>query len=198
MPTMPADFDEYLRRQVQRLADDVDTSGVLEAVQRRTRHRRARRRTQLAALTLVVLVGTGIGTWGLWRVFPTGQQPTAGPTPTTSRTLPQREQTVATVTLGGDLRLVLTATRATADDRATVQIAVQRQAGATWQRLDQRIIGQRNGWSWTALSAPTSICQLAANDANPPRLGISLLLRPSGQCSRVYPFRLQDDRLVAS
>ena len=29
---MLADFDEYLRRQVERLADQVDTSGVLEAV----------------------------------------------------------------------------------------------------------------------------------------------------------------------
>lgn len=193
---MPADFDEYLRRQVERLADQVDTSGVLEAVHRRTRRRRARRRVQLAALTLVVFVGTGFGTWGLWRVFPTGQQPTAGPTPTTSTTHPPREQTVATVVLGGDLRVVLTATRATADDQATVQVAVERRAGSVWQRLDQRIVGQRDGWSWTALSAPTSICQLAANDASRPRLRISLLVGPSNQCSRVYPFRLQDGRLV--
>jgi hypothetical protein len=194
---MPADFDEYLRRQVERLADEVDTGGVLEAVQRRARRRRARRRAQVAALTLVVLAGTGIGTWGMWRVFPTQQQPTARPTPTTSTTLPQREQTVAAVVLGGDLRVVLTATRVAADDRATVQVAVERQAGGAWQRLDQRIIGERDGWSWTALSAATSICQLAAADANPPRVGISLLVRPSGECSRVYPFSLQDGRLVA-
>lgn len=194
---MPADFDEYLRRQVERLADEVDTSGVLEAVQRRARRRRAWRRAQVAALTLVVLVGTGIGTWGLWRVFPTGQQPIAGPTPTASTTLPQREQTVAAVVLGGDLRVVLTAIRAAADDRATVQVAVERQADDAWQRLDQRMIGERDGWSWTALSAPTSICQLAAADANTSRLGISLLIRPSGKCSRVYPFSLQDGRLVA-
>lgn len=194
---MPADFDEHLRRLVERLADDVDTSGVLEAVQQRARRRRARHRAQVAALTLAVLVGTGIGTWGLSRMFPTEQQPITGPTPTTSTTLPQREQTVATVTLGSDLRVALTATRAAADDQATVQVTAERQAGGTWQRLDQRIIGERDGWSWTALSAPTSICQLAAADANPPRLGISLLVRPSGQCSREYLFTLLDDRLVA-
>jgi hypothetical protein len=194
---MPADFDEYLRRQVERLADEVDTSGVLETVQQRARRRRARRRAQLAALTLVVFVGTGIGTWGMWRVFSTEQQPITGPTPTTSTTLPQREQTVATVVLGRDLRMVLTATRVAADDRATVQVAAERLADGAWQRLDQRIIGEREGWSWTTLSAPTSICQLAAADANPPRLGISLLIRPSGGCSREYLFRLQDDRLVA-
>jgi hypothetical protein len=194
---MPADFDDYLRRQVERLADEVDSSGVLEAVQRRARRRRARRRAQVAALTLVVFAMTGIGTWGLWRVFPTGQQPITGPTPTTSTTLPQREQSVAVVVLGGDLRVVLTATRVAADDRATVQVAAERQAGGAWQRLDQRIVGERDGWSWTALSAPTSICQLAAADANPPRLGISLLVHPYGGCSRVYPFSLQDGRLVA-
>ena len=194
---MPTDFDEYLRRQVERLADEVDTGGVLEAVHRRARRRRARRRAQVAALTLVVLVGTGIGTWGLWRVFPTEQQPIAGPTPTTSTTLPQREQTVATVVLGGDLRVVLTATRVAADDRATAQVAVERQAGGAWQRLDQRIVGERGGWSWMALSAPTSICQLAADDANPPHLGISLQVGPYGRCSRVYGFRLQDRALVA-
>jgi hypothetical protein len=130
-------------------------------------------------------------------VFSTEQPRTAGPTPTTSTTLPQREQSVATVVLGGDLRVVLTATRAAADDRATVQVAVERRAVGAWQRLDQRIVGQRDGWSWTALSAPTSICQLATTNANPPRLGISLLLRPSGERSRVHSFRLQADRLVA-
>lgn len=194
---MPADFDEQMRRQVERLAEEVDTSGVLEAVQRRARRWRARRRAQVAALTLVVLVGTAIGTWGLWRQFPGQQPPIAGPTPTTGTTLPQHQQTVAAVVLGRDLRVMLTATRAAADDRATVQVAVEQQAGGAWQRLDQRIIGQRDGWSWTALSAPTSICQLTAADANPPRLGISLLVRPSGECSRVYPFRLHDGRLVA-
>ena len=151
----------------------------------------------MAALTLVVLAGTGIGTWGLWRVFPTQQQPISSPTPTTSTSLPQREQTVAVVVLGGDLRVELTATRAAADGRATVQVAVERQAGGAWQRLDQRTIGERDGWSWTALSAPTSICQLAAADANPPRLGIRLLIRPSGECSRLYSFSLQAGRLVA-
>jgi hypothetical protein len=191
---MPADFDERMRRLVERLADEVDTGGVFEAVQRRARRQRVRRRAQLAVLTLIVLAGTGLGTWGLWRVFAAEQPPIA--TPTTS-TAPQRQQRVATVVLGGDLRVVVTASRAAADDRATVQVAVERQAGAAWQRLDQRIIGQRDGWSWTALSAPTSICQLATADADPPRLGISLLVRPSGECSRVYPFSLRDGRLVA-
>jgi hypothetical protein len=194
---MPADFDEYLRRQVERLADEVDTSGVFEKVQRRARRRRVRRRVQLAALTLVVFAGTGVGTWGLWRVFPTQQQPIATPTPTTSTTLPQREQTVAAVVLGGDLRVVLTATRTAANDRATVQVAVEGQTGGIRQRLDQRIIGERGDWSWTALSAPTSICQLTAADANQPRLSISLLVRPSGECSRMYLFSLRDGRLVA-
>jgi hypothetical protein len=191
---MPADFDERMRRLVERLADEVDTGGVFEAVQRRARRQRVRRRAQLAVLTLIVLAGTGLGTWGLWRVFAAEQPPIA--TPTTS-TAPQRQQRVATVVLGGDLRVVVTASRAAADDRATVQVAVERQAGAAWQRLDQRIIGQRDGWSWTALSAPTSICQLATADADPPRLGISLLVRPSGECSRVYLFSLRDGRLVA-
>jgi hypothetical protein len=194
---MPADFDEYLRRQVERLADEVDTSGVLEAVQRRAWRQRARRRAQMTALTLIVLAGTGIGTWALWRVFSTEQTPITRPTPTISTTLPQREQSVAAVVLGGDLRMVLTATRAADNDRATVQVAVERQAGRVWKRLDQRVIGERDGWSWTALSAPTSICQLAAADADSPRLRVSLLVRPSGACSRVYLFSLQDGRLVA-
>jgi hypothetical protein len=194
---MPTNFDEYLRRQAERLADEVDTSGVLEAVQRRARRRRAQGRARLAALTLIVLAGTTIGTWGLWRVFPAEQQPIAKPTPSTSTTVPRREQTMAAVVLGGNLRMVLTATRAAADDRASVQVTAERRAGDAWQRLDQRIIGERDGWSWTALSVPASICQLAAADANPPRLGISLRVRPSGECSRVYPFSLQDGRLVA-
>jgi hypothetical protein len=193
---MPADFDRYLRGQIDRLANEVDTSGVLEAVQRRVRRRLVRRRAQVAALTLVVLAGTGVGTWGFWRVFSTVQPPIAGPTPTTSTVLAPREQTVAAVVLGGELRTVLTATRA-ADGRATVQVVVERQAGGAWQQVDQRIIGNRGGWSWTTVSAPTSICQLAAADANPPRFDISLLVGPSGACSRVYRFRLQDGRLVA-
>jgi hypothetical protein len=193
---MPADFDQYLRGQIDRLANEVDTSGVLDAVQRRVRRRLVRRRAQVAALTLVMLVGTGVGTWGFWRVFSTVQAPIAGPTPTTSHVLAPREQTVAAVVLGGELRAVLTATRA-ADDRATVQVVVERQAGGAWQRVDQRIIGNRGGWSWTTVSAPTSICQLAAADANPPRFDISLLVGPSGDCSRVYRFGLQDGRLVA-
>jgi hypothetical protein len=194
---MPADFDEYLRRQVERLADEVDTSGVLEAVQRRGRRWRARRRAQLAALTLLVLAGTVTGAWAMWRVFPTQQQPIARPAPTTSTALPQHQQTVAALELGGDLRVLLTATRAAADDRATVQVAVERRKGGAWQRLDQRIVSERAGWSWTALSAPTSICLLTAAAADPPRLGISLLVRPPGECSQVYPFRLQGSRLVA-
>jgi hypothetical protein len=194
---MPADFDEQMRRLVERLADEVDTGGVLDAVQRRVRRRRAQRRVQVAALTLVVVAGTGVGTWGLWRVFSTVQQPVVRPAPTTSTTLAPREQLVATVVLGGDLRAVLTATRAAADDRATVQVALEQQAGGAWRQVDQRIIGKRGGWSWTTLSAPTSICQLATADANPPRLGISLLVGPSGDCSRVYRFRLHDGRLAA-
>jgi hypothetical protein len=192
---MPADFDQHLRRLVQRLADQVDTHGVLQAVHQRTRRRRARHRAQAAALTLVVLATTAIGTWGLWRVA-TAQQPTTSPAPPTSTTLPHRQQTLATVTLGGDLRAVLTATSTTADDRASVQVTVQRPAGGAWQRLDQRLIGQRNGWSWTALSAPTSICQLAASSTNPPQLAISLLAHPPGRCSPTYLFTLQNNQLV--
>jgi hypothetical protein len=150
----------------------------------------------VAALTLVVLAGTGVGTWGFWRVFSTVQPPIAGPTPTTSTVLTPREQTVAAVVLGGELRALLTATRA-ADDRATLQVIVERQAGGAWQRVDQHILGNRGGWSWTTVSAPTSICQLAAADANPPRFDISVLVGPPGDCSRVYRFRLRDGRLVA-
>lgn len=194
---MPTDFDKYLRGQIDRLANEVETSGVLEAVQHRVRRRLVRRRARVALLTLVVLAGTGFGTYGVWRVFSTSQAPSAGPIPTTSTVLAPREQTMATVVLGGELRAMLTATR-TADDRATVQVVVEQQAGGAWRQVDQRIIGRRGGWSWRTVSAPASICQLDAGDANPPRFDVSLLAGPPGDCSRVYHFRLQDGRLLGN
>jgi hypothetical protein len=199
---MPADFDEQMRRLAERLAEQVDPSGVLEAVARRTRRRRARRRVQVIALALVVLVGTGLGTWGLWRVLP-AERGLVGPPATTaagpaatSSTLPPREQTVAMLVLGSDLRVVVTASRGGAGDRASVWVVVDGRAGGAWRRLDQRIVGERDGWSWTAISAPTSICQLVASDANPAQLSISLL-GSAGGCSRTYGFRVQDGALVA-
>lgn len=199
---MPADFDEQMRRLVERLAEQVDPSGVLGAVARRARRRRARRRVQVVALALVVLAGTGLGTWGLWRALPAERGPVGPPAttaagPAATTTLPPREQTVAMLVLGSDLRVVVTASRGGAGDRASVWVVVDRQAGGAWRRLDQRIVGERDGWSWTAISAPTSICRLAASDANPAQLGISLLLGPAGGCSPVYGFRVQNGALVA-
>ena len=192
---MPADFDQYLRGQIDRLANEVDTSGVLDAVQRRVRRRWVRRRAQVAAMTLIVLAGTGVGTWGFSRVFSTAQAPISGPNPTTSTVPAPREETMATVVLGGELRAVLTATR-TAGDRATVQVVVEQQADGAWRQVDQRVIGNRGGWSWKTVSAPASICQLDAADVNPPRLDIRLLAGASGDCSRAYHLRLQDGRLL--
>jgi hypothetical protein len=199
---MPADFDESMRRLVEQLARDVDPSGVLGAVAQRARRRHARRRAQVAALTLAVVIGTAIGAWGLSQVFPAGRQLASPPattaaTPATSTALPQREQTVATIVLGGDLRVVLTASHA-AGGRATVWIGADRQVGRAWRRLDQRVVGEQDGWSWTALSASNSVCQLTASDANPTRIGVSLLVRQSGGCSRMYGFRLRDGVLVAN
>ena len=191
---MPADFDRYLRGQIDQLAGEVDTSGVIEEVHRRVRRRLVRRRAQVAALSLVVLAGTGVGTYGFWRVF-SAAQPVAGPSPAITTVPAPRVQTVASVVLRNELRAVLTATRA-ADGRATVQVAVEQQAGGAWRRVDQHVIGDRDGWSWTTVSAPASICQLSAADASPPRFDVSLLAGPSGRCSPVYRFRLQDGRLL--
>jgi hypothetical protein len=174
---MPADLDAMLRRLVGRLAQEVDPSGVLAAVQARRRRYRLRRRVRLAAVGLVAVAATGVGGWGAWRVV--APPPAAGPPPTSPPVSP-RVQTLAGVSLGGDLRVVLVATHAATADGASVQLAVEQHTRGGWRRLDQRLVGRRDGWSWAALSAAGSICRLAATDTDPPPSG----RQPAGQPHR--------------
>jgi hypothetical protein len=62
-------FEDRLRRGLERAAQPAEGTGAFESIRARKRHRRMVRKVQASALTVVVLAGTGVGTYGLVRAF---------------------------------------------------------------------------------------------------------------------------------
>jgi hypothetical protein len=108
---------------------------------------------------------------------------------------------VAEATLHGSTRVVLTATRVSADQgapTATAQLTVyRRSAGGDWRPLGQRVIGSEGSWFWYVLTGPGSVCAFDLRETPTPRIGVSLLYSPATGCSPVSRYHLQNGQLVS-
>jgi hypothetical protein len=110
-------------------------------------------------------------------------------------------RTVAEATLHGNTRVVVTATRANADQgapTATARLAVyQRSAGGDWRLLGQRVIGEAGGWFWHVLTGRGAVCAFDLRETPTSRIGVSLLRSPAIGCSPVSRYHLDDHQLVS-
>ena len=118
-----SDLDDYVAREVRRLASAVDASEVLPLVERRFRRRRRHRAYQRTSLVIVVLAGTGLGAFGLLRLFAHSSATMGGAT----------KARIASTTVGGDLRVTLVAERRSSSKAAaSVAVVVSMRRDGTW------------------------------------------------------------------
>jgi hypothetical protein len=110
-------------------------------------------------------------------------------------------RTVAEATLHANTKVVVTATKASADHgapTATTRLAVyQRSASGDWRLLGQRVIGKAGGWFWYVLTDRGSVCAFNLREAPTLRIDVSLLYSPSIGCSPVYHYHLHNSQLVS-
>jgi hypothetical protein len=179
------DLDDYVDTQIRRMAAEVDGSDVFETVEARVQRRRRRRLAGKVALVVVVLAATGLGVIGLERVFERSNSPAAEATTTT----------VASIAVGGDLRVTLVARRPSGShqDASVVLEASVRRSGR-WLIAGRRSVGRPGGWNWHALTDRGGVCQLLASDAPSPRVTVSLRLDKA--CSTPYAFTVKGRRVV--
>jgi len=110
-------------------------------------------------------------------------------------------RTVAEATLHANTTVVVTATRASADQgapTATARLAIyQRSLNGDWRLLGQRVIGSEGSWFWHVLTGPGSVCAFDLRETPTPRIGVSLLSSPATGCSPVSRYHLQNGQLVS-
>jgi hypothetical protein len=110
-------------------------------------------------------------------------------------------RTVAEATLHANTRVVVTATRVSADQgapTATARLAVyQRSPNGDWRLLGQRVIGSEGSWFWYVLTGPGSVCAFDLRETATLRIGVGLLYSPSAGCSPVSRYHLQNGHLVS-
>jgi hypothetical protein len=182
-----SDLDDYVRREVDRMAGAVGRSEALRKVKRRVRRLSRRRAAQRASLVLVVLAGTGFGVFGLVQLFGHPGTPAAGAT----------RMRIGSTTVGGDLRVVLVAERRTASEAATsVLVAISIRQNGGWRLAGQRLVGRSGSWNWNVVTGREGICRLAAEDAPAPRLEVSLPALSDAGCSEPYTFSIEQGRVV--
>lgn len=108
---------------------------------------------------------------------------------------------VAEATLHGNTKVVVTASKVSADQgapTATARLAVyQRSASGDWRLLGQRVIGRAGGWFWYVLTDRGSVCAFDLRESSTLRIGVSLLYSPSIGCSSVSHYHLQNGQLVS-
>jgi hypothetical protein len=108
---------------------------------------------------------------------------------------------VAEATLHANTKVVVTATRASADQgtpTATARLAVyQRSPNGNWRLLGERVIGSEGSWFWYVLTDPGSVCAFDLYETPAPRIGVSLLQSPATGCSPVSRYQIQSAQLVS-
>jgi hypothetical protein len=191
---MTRDVDDQVRQLVDRLAEQVDPSGVLPQLRRRLERRRVVARVQTAVVCVVLVAVICLGGYGLLRAVQ-DRETTAG----------RPERTIASLALSQQLRVMLTVTRSAGDaarPSSTVTIEVYERQGGAWRLLGQSPVGPSGRWRWDALAGPDAVCELsvereAATDPRTTalRLHVDLAGHPSTGCSGRYDFRLRDGRL---
>jgi len=182
-----SDLDDYVAREVRRLASAVDASEVLPLVERRFRRRRRHRAYQRTSLVIVVLAGTGLGAFGLLRLFAHSSATMGGAT----------KARIASTTVGGDLRVTLVAERRSSSKAAaSVAVVVSMRRDGTWVSAGRSPVGRPGTWRWDGVTRHGGICRLSAADAPIPELQVSLR-PPSGKgCSAPQDFRVVQGRIV--
>lgn len=110
-------------------------------------------------------------------------------------------QTVAEATLHANTKVVVTATKVSADQgapTATARLAVyQRSASGDWRLLGQRLIGKAGGWFWYVLTDRGSVCAFNLSETPTLQIGVSLAFSPSIGCSPVSRYHLHNSQLVS-
>ena len=183
------DLDEYIRTEVRRLAGDVDGSGVFARLEERMSRRRRLRAVQRTALVLVVLAATGLVVFGLYRVFERPNTPATGLT----------RATVASIAVGGDLRVILVAQRGSAsDEEASVVVQTSIRRGGEWVSDGRHAVGRPRSWRWDVVTAPGGVCRLLASDAPAPRFAVSVRAGGDAACSTPYTFTVEGGRVLSA
>lgn len=193
---MTRHVDGQMRQLVDRLAEQVDPSGVLPQVRRRLERRRLVLRVQTAAACVVLVAAICLGGYGLLRAVQ-GRETTAGP-----------ERTIASLALSQQLRVVLTAVKgADGAERpsSTVAVEVYQRSGGAWRLLGRSPVGPSGSWRWDVVTSPDAVCEFSveqAPSAGPRapavRIHVDLVGDPSTGCSGRYDFRLRNGRLEAA
>jgi RNA polymerase sigma factor (sigma-70 family) len=184
--SMP-DLDEFMRREVDRMAREVDASRALSGVTRRVRRRRVVHAVRRASLAIMVVVGSGLALLGALWFF--GSPGTVGAGPT--------KVEVASTTVGGDVRMVLIAERRSGtDSAATVEMTVWLRRDGGWRRAGRIPVGRAGSWRWNTLFGPGAVCRLSAADAPSVQVEVSLRGSTPGGCSPPFAFGLRDGKLV--
>lgn len=110
-------------------------------------------------------------------------------------------QTVAEATLHANTKIVVTATKVSADQgapTATARLAVyRRSASGDWRLLGRRVIGKAGGWFWYVLTDRGSVCAFDLGETPTLEMGVSLLYSPSIGCSPTYRYQLHNSQLVS-
>ena len=110
-------------------------------------------------------------------------------------------RTVAEAILHANTRVVVTATRVSADQgapTATARLAVyQRSPNGDWRQLGQRVIGSEGSWFWNVLTDLGSVCAFDLRETPTQRIGVSLLYTPATGCSPVSRYHLEHGQLVS-
>jgi hypothetical protein len=194
---MTRHVDDQMRQLVDRLAEQVELSGVLPQVRRRLERRRLVLRVQTAAACVVLVAAICLGGYGLLRAVQ-GRETTAG----------RPERTIASLALAQQRRVVLTAIRGaggTEGPSSTVAVEVYQQSGGVWRLLGRSPVGPSGRWRWDVVTSPDAVCEFSveqAPSAGPRaeafRIHVDLVGDPSTGCSGRYDFRLRNGRLEAA
>jgi hypothetical protein len=107
---------------------------------------------------------------------------------------------IALSSLGGDLRVALTATEGPdggGAPPATVRISAYQRKEGSWHRIGRLTVGAPNGWFWNVVTGGHAICQFSTSDVRPYPMEVRLLVSPSIGCSDVtYNFHVEYGVLV--
>ncbi|MFF8813143.1 hypothetical protein [Streptomyces pactum] len=112
------------------------------------------------------------------------------------RTTPET-RTIATSTLGDDIRVTLTAVRSTQDDlAANVRLSTYTMDRGHWKLQDTEQVGKKDSWFWFPLTGSGAVCEFSTASRPPQRIKVQLLITPSIGCSPVHRFQVRDGRIV--
>ena len=194
---MTRHVDDHMRQLVDRLAEQVDLSGVLPQVRRRLERRRLVLRVQTAAVCVVLVVAICLGGYGLLRAVQDRETAAGRP-----------GRTIASLALSQQLRVVLTVARGAGSAErpsSTVAVEVYERSGGAWRLLGRSSIGPGGRWRWDVVTSPDAICELSVQQepsadarAGALRIHVDLVRDPAAGCSGRYDFRLRDGRLEAA